>query len=241
MRINWRIPILVSVGYLLAVPLGIKIMRNRPPFDIKYLLFMWNLCLAVFSIIGTVRILPVVFYSFFANGPLYHICRRGDIGYGYGSVGLWCVLFVLSKYAELVDTLFLVLRKKPVPFLHWYHHASVLLLSIGTMMVYGPSGIIMIAMNYFVHSIMYTYYAIAAVRKPPSWGKYVTVLQIAQMVGGLAMLGLIVFGAHYVPNCEVQAYNVYAIGFIYLSYLILFVQFYINRYRADRSVSKKVL
>jgi elongation of very long chain fatty acids protein 6 len=139
----------------------------------------------------------------------------------------------------LVDTLFLVLRKKPVPFLHWFHHASVLLISIGTIMVYGPTGMIMIAMNYFVHSIMYTYYAIAAVTKPPRWGKQVTTLQIAQMVGGLIMSAGIYWAANNVENCEVQKENAFGIVFIYTAYLVLFVRFYIQRYLSKPAPVKK--
>lgn len=36
-----------------------------------------------------------------------------------GETGLWAFLFVLSKIVELGDTAFLVLRKRPIIFLHW--------------------------------------------------------------------------------------------------------------------------
>jgi hypothetical protein len=37
---------------------------------------------------------------------------------------LW--LFIISKVPETIDTLFIVLRRQQLIFLHWFHHASVL-------------------------------------------------------------------------------------------------------------------
>ena len=34
-------------------------------------------------------------------------------------------IFYLSKYYEFLDTILLVLKKKPLDFLHCYHHAIV--------------------------------------------------------------------------------------------------------------------
>lgn len=236
MRSSWFFAITVCVVYVLSVHIGQRLMSDKKPFELKLLLFIWNSLLALFSIVGTLRVLPAVFYGIILNGPMYHMCRAGDISYGIGSVGLWSTLFVLSKYAELIDTVFLVLRKKTVPFLHWYHHATVLLLSTGTMMLHGPSGIVMIGMNFFVHSIMYTYYAISAITAPPKWGKLVTVIQILQMFAGLTVFAGIVYGTLFVPNCAVHWGNTLAIGGIYASYLLLFVRFYTKRYVPKKSI-----
>ena len=40
-------------------------------------------------------------------------------------MGFFVALFIYSKVFELVDTLWLTLRKAPVIFLHWYHHVTV--------------------------------------------------------------------------------------------------------------------
>jgi hypothetical protein len=234
-RENWSISVIVSLLYVASIPFLQYVMRDRKAIDLKYALFLWNSVLAVFSIMGVVRILPTLLYGVYANGPTYFLCRNGLVSYGRGPVGLWSIAFALSKYAELIDTLFLILRKKPVPFLHWFHHATVLLLTIGTLMIYGPTGIVMLTVNYFVHAIMYTYYAIAAVGKPPRWGQIVTKLQIIQMVNGLAVAGGMYYVGKHVQNCEFNELNFYAIASIYMSYLVLFVQFYIRRYlRRDK-------
>jgi len=95
----------------------------------------------------------------------------------------------MSKYFELVDTVFIVLRKRKLYFLHYIHHITALLYMWDAWCWESPAGIYYATMNYAVHAIMYSYYALAMVGTVPSWGKYVTVLQILQMVGG-TMIGV---------------------------------------------------
>eukprot|EP00960_Hanusia_phi_P017536 516123-Hanusia_phi.AAC.8 len=45
-----------------------------------------------------------------------------------GGLFFWSYIYYLSKYLEFVDTFFKVLKRKPLDFLHVYHHAIVVLM-----------------------------------------------------------------------------------------------------------------
>merc|ERR1712072_138491 len=66
-----------------------------------------------------------------------------------GPAGLWLTLFIFSKIPELIDTAFLVIRKKPVIFLHWYHHFTVMLYCWHALDTTAAPGIWFAAMNFF--------------------------------------------------------------------------------------------
>ena len=105
-------------------------MAKKEAFKLNWQLSAWNLFLAVFSFIGAVRVVPQIALNVHLHGFEYTICERADTQYGIGASGLWTVLFILSKPLELVDTAFIVLRKKPLILLHWvsctFVHASAL-------------------------------------------------------------------------------------------------------------------
>ncbi len=70
--------------------------------------------------------------------------------------GFWTWMFILSKVPELGDTVFIVLRKQKLIFLHWYHHVTVLLYTWYSFAGFVAPGRWFITMNYMVHSIMYS-------------------------------------------------------------------------------------
>merc|ERR1711879_1060575 len=152
---------------------------------------------------------------------------------GSGPSGLWTALFIYSKYFELMDTVFLVLRKKPVGFLHWYHHCSVLLSCWHGFFFEVPPGLYFVAMNYSVHSIMYFYYFLAAVcRHPPKWAFLVTSLQLAQMAGGIAVTLFSVNRLRFGPrHCDGYMPSYILSLAIYVSYFYLFAEFMWKSYR----------
>eukprot|EP00923_Selenidium_pygospionis_P003564 GHVN01005629.1.p1 GENE.GHVN01005629.1~~GHVN01005629.1.p1 ORF type:complete len:322 (+),score=10.82 GHVN01005629.1:283-1248(+) len=245
-RQNAYLAPLVCALYLLAIYFGKKFMAQCKPFDLRSPLRYWNLCLAVFSLIGTLRVAPHVGYMYYEYGPSVVMCSPPAFTFGHGPAGLWIIFFVYSKYFELIDTAFIVLRKKPLSFLHWYHHVTVLLYTWDAMIREQPCGIVFVSMNYAVHAIMYFYYYLTACGFRPRWGKIVTVLQISQMVVGIAATTV---GLHFAYNypeirymevkdvfsptnvgCYVSRKNLYAAVLMYASYLALFVHFFVNRY-----------
>jgi len=246
-RKYWWVSYVATTMYLLGLWVLPSFMENKPALNLKGLLIVWNLLLAIFSFIGMLRTVPQLGLMLRTFGFEYSICRAAQAGYGTGASGLWVTFFVFSKFAELIDTLFLILRKRKVGFLHWIHHASVLLYCWHAFMWEMPTGIYFAAMNYSVHTIMYFYYFLAAViQRPLSWGIYVTVLQILQMMAGILInVAHLVFFAQS-AHCDGHLPNLAAAMLMYGLYLYLFVEFMVKRYcghRKDRGAgfqSKKL-
>ena len=107
--------IAVSV-YMVALFVGLRYMKHRKPFSLRAPLFLWNLLLASFSIFGFFRMQQEFRFTYQNRGWRGTYCSKSMDNV----VGFWIFVFVMSKFAEFGDTMFLVLRKKPVIFLHWY-------------------------------------------------------------------------------------------------------------------------
>jgi len=156
---NTHIPLIISGAYVVIIfVLQNIVMKNRPPMDLKGPLALWNLLLATFSIVGAYYTVPVLVDLIKTGGYTKTICAVTETTWCDSRAGFWVFLFILSKSPELVDTLFLALRKKEIMLLHWYHHATVLLFCWYAGAYRINTGLWFAAMNLCVHSIMYTYY-----------------------------------------------------------------------------------
>jgi len=228
---NW-IPVACVSLYGVIIFCGQYLMRDRKPLDLRLVLAAWNLFLSLFSFCGMVRVAPHLFYNIYAFGFEETLCRPAVGMYGCGASGLWVQLFILSKIPELFDTVFIVFRKKKLSFLHWYHHLTVLLFCWHSYVTESPSGIYFAAMNYAVHSLMYGYYFLMAVKMLPKWFPpgIVTIAQISQMVVGVALT--VISGQLFRSprTCDVKLENLVAGGVMYASYFLLFIHFAFERY-----------
>jgi len=246
-RQNYWLGPAATITYLLFIYIGPKFMENKKPYDLRTPLKYWNLFLAIFSFVGMIRIVPHLLYLLFSYGWEVPMCTPPVFTYGHGACGLWVMLFIYSKYVELIDTVFIVLRKKQLSFLHWYHHLTVLLYTWDAYVQEQPPGIFFVAMNYSVHAIMYFYYYLAAIRKcPPRWAVLVTVLQISQMFIGVYVTGWGLYYSFTYPKidymepqhafnplklgCSVARGNLYGGCLMYSTYFYLFAKFFAVRY-----------
>ena len=124
----WYLPLAISALYLLlALGLGPALMAGREKVACKNALAVWNLLLSLFSAVGFARTFPHLVHYGSVFGFYPSVCAPAETAFGQGAAGLWTMLFIFSKVPELVDTVFLVITKKNVEFLHWYHHFTVLL------------------------------------------------------------------------------------------------------------------
>lgn len=156
--------------------------------------------------------------------------------------GFWTWMFVLSKLPELGDTIFIVLRKQPLIFLHWYHHITVLLYSWFSYSEYTASARWYVVMNYFVHSIMYTYYALKAMRyRPPkAISMVITALQLTQMlIGCYINISAYQYLKSGQMDCHITRTNIHFSFAMYFSYFVLFALFFYKSYLTGKISAKK--
>lgn len=143
---------------------------------------------------------------------------------------LWA--YHMSKYAEYADTVFLIVKGKPVGNLHFWHHLVVTFTSwtwFRAEVEWVADGVIF---NTFVHCIMYYYYYLAGIGKHPWWKKYVTSLQILQFVSSFAFTSIWAY-YHFTVGC--QFLNLILVSVMFNGWLlVMFVSFYISSYSAKK-------
>lgn len=230
---NVHIPIIFSIFlYLPALYFGQIIMRNREPLKIKTPMMLWNAGLAIFSILGFIRVFPELLYTLNKFGFHHTICNNSWTQ--VKETRFWICLFVLSKIPELGDTLFLVMRKQKLIFLHVYHHASVVLFSWFVYADQMAAARWFSAVNLGIHSVMYSYYvlkALPSIVKIPKWvSMFITTSQTLQMIVG-AYVVLEGYRTKLMGGqCATSTKLSFAGTFIYVSYLILFSKFFYDAY-----------
>ncbi len=232
---HWIWPWGACALYLLVVVLGLpKWMAARPAYSLRGVLIIHNYFLFLWSLIMWLGMVASLVQAYVRHGGIYVlVCDPEDVFVGRRSLFFWCWLFYISKFYELGDTLLLALRKRPISFLQWYHHAMTLLLAWICLQERLPTQWMPQLLNCTVHIPMYYYFYLRARGVPVWWRNYLTQLQIVQFVVVCIWSGVLyyLYGGEASPCVSYKDSWADEFGIaLYLSYLFLFLQFYYHSY-----------
>ncbi|XP_055604765.1 elongation of very long chain fatty acids protein 4-like [Uranotaenia lowii] len=211
-----------------------RFMKYRKPYELRYIMIGYN----AFQVIACTLLVRHFFKHGWSFTYLY-TCVPGDYSNNPSAVGFMYGAYFnfLLKGIELLDTVLFGLRKKQsqISFLHVYHHSCTLICAWiftkyfgGSMMTYT------IIVNSIVHIFMYSYYLLAIFAqqlpfKLTAVKKFITVIQIAQLISILVNVGFAMR-----KNCPIPS----AMVFIYLPFMVvllsLFFNFYFTTYRRPK-------
>lgn len=234
-------PFLPAIGiliYLIILYTGRKVMRDRKPLDLKLLLFLWNTSLSLFSIVSTIRFTSILLYRYRSYDRQDFFCstEADDVS------GFWYMLFVYSKFLEFGDTFFLIVRKRRIMFLHWYHHITVLVMAWLVFVEKAAVGPFFGSVNVFIHSLMYTYYALQTIgiKLPQFLSMALTLMQTMQMLIGLAVIRQVHRYSQTERGCNSSSTIIGYGSLMYASYFLLFARFFVHSYisRPTESISE---
>lgn len=233
---TYTAPIVGTVLYLTIICYVLPLlMKNREPIDCKPALIAWNFALFFFSfVICTFYIFAHIERSW-GKSVYFIICDPEEQGYK-GAWAFYAWAFLMSKFVEFGDTVFLVIRKRPVIFLHWYHHATVLIYTWISVVFKNSLGMFFGLINAIIHSFMYYYYFRTAQGHKIWWAKYLTIAQLTQMAFGIAFLCIWIFYWNQGLTCSSSSPQV-TVGsglIMYGSYFVLFYNLFTWKYSAKK-------
>jgi elongation of very long chain fatty acids protein 4 len=228
------LPATATVLYLSMCYFGPKIMARREAFEPKGFMLVYNAYQTVFNIITVALFIA-------------ELNRLGVKAWGgrlswtdpnsfYICLAIW--LHYNNKYLELLDTVFMVLRKKnkQLSFLHIYHHC--LLIWAWWMVCFMIKNNDCVdayfgaCMNAGIHVIMYSYYLMAALKIRCPWKQYITMAQMLQFAIVFAHSCFVIFDGHcpkILPWSQM---------FVMTNMLVLFGQFYVKTYTKKKEKAK---
>ena len=122
---NFYILYFFQVMYLPFIYFLYNYMKNKEVIDCKLYMGIWNLMLAVFSSYCFHYIAnPIVFNI---EHSLQDTICTDVLAYENKELNRWRSFFVLSKFPEMIDSVWIVLRKRKLTVLQLWHHFSVCL------------------------------------------------------------------------------------------------------------------
>jgi len=232
----WHV-LTLTAFYLYFVKIyGPQLMKNRPPMNLKWIMFIHNVTLVLINGIGfAVALVGTEYFQ------LTFKCQKFDpsssnmkdlvlfyLGYTY----------YITKFMDFLDTVYFVLRKKNshISTLHVFHHSimPIMCYMFFKFSVFTNNGFVPI-LNSFVHTIMYTYYCLAMFEKMQPylwWKKYITQMQLVQFV-------LVFFHSTYFlldETCECPKPLIFLQSAHAVLFFGMFLSFYMKSYKKEQKL-----
>ena len=232
--------LVMSLWLVFVLKVGPYLMASRKPYDLRTVMFAYNLLMVLSN--GYFFVLSFRWLGYGRKLLEFEFPPRDDTSAATLRQIDETMIYEYTKFFDLVDTVFFVLRKKQshLTFLHLYHHFMVPVLGwVALKLAPTCQPIAVFALlNTLVHTIMYSYYALAAfgpsIQKYLWWKRYITLIQITQFCL-FVTYGL--FSAYLTSGWPK---GLYWIGWVQNPlFLMLFVNFYrqsYNRKAHDKTV-----
>jgi hypothetical protein len=225
--VSWGVIIGGHAAYLVVIAALVTFMRGRKPFELKTAMMLYNALQVVLSGTMTYQLGHYLYFDVFnLRGPF---CPR---------IEFWILVHYVTKYLDMLDTVFMALRKKndQISFLHVYHHLTIGAIW-GTLLHTGSangSGFFGAWINSLIHTLMYFHYLWTALGFRNPLKKYLTQLQMLQFA--LCILHAVLIAKEETPDLARW-------GYLQLTYhctlLYLFMRFYLAYTRKDSAAVAK--
>ncbi|KAL4070937.1 GNS1/SUR4 membrane protein [Scleroderma citrinum] len=236
-----------ALASYLAIIFGIQeLMKDRPSQQLNTLFRIHNAFLSIGSLVLLALMLEEVVSIWFSSNTFDTICA---VQSWTPKLEFYYMINYYFKYIELLDTVFLALKKKPLAFLHVFHHSATALLCFTQLNGRTSISWVVISLNLFVHVVMYYYYYATAGGAKIWWKKYLTTMQIVQFIIDLFV---VYFGTYqhfayaywrwlpHIGNCTgTETAALLGCGLL-SSYLVLFINFYIQTYKKPTKAKRAV-
>jgi len=149
-------------------------------------------------------------------------------------------IFYVSKFYELFDTVILVLKKKPLIFLHWYHHTIVLAMTWSWLHFEMNFACLGMLANTAVHVAMYYYYFAATLGMKVWYKKYITTMQLVQFSASFILS--IIFKLYSMDGgvCIGNQFGIFEFSLaVNITFFFLFARFYQQNYKSKLKDNEK--
>ena len=122
MQKHYNIPFITCALYTLAVLLIQRCMRNRPPVEFGAMVLpTWNALFTFSNLMVFMKVAPTRLTILWNYGMAHSNCH---FYFHVGLVAFWNCIFFLTKFVWVIDTMFIILRKKTLTPFRFFHHIS---------------------------------------------------------------------------------------------------------------------